>query len=146
VGLVRCPKVRGCPYLIGKNVLNACYDRLWAGSLSVLWSVVTMSASWSVHYQRRFHCNISYSRISCLKTTQTLEMTEIVYTYMQIIIFWMCWDIKPPSNVFMLRTTCTWCIQSSNRAAAALSQCEVWSAGEYSHATVEEWAYRHIAQ
>ena len=47
---VRCPEVRDCPYLGGRIVL--CYDRLEAGSLSVL---RRLSASRSVRY-RRFRC------------------------------------------------------------------------------------------
>ena len=49
---VRCPEFRGCPYLGGRNVLKVYYDRLGAGSLSVL---RRLSASRSVRY-RRFHC------------------------------------------------------------------------------------------
>ena len=40
------PEVRGCSYLRGRNVLNACYDQLGAGSL------LRLFASQSIHYQR----------------------------------------------------------------------------------------------
>ena len=78
VGFVRCPEVSP----ISEVKCTECMLRSVGGRQFVhSTEVVKMSASWSVHYQWRFHCNILLSHTSCLKTTQNLEMTEIVYTY-----------------------------------------------------------------
>ena len=36
MGCEVCSLFRGCPYLGGRNVLNACYDQLGAGTLSIM--------------------------------------------------------------------------------------------------------------
>ena len=62
VRFVRCPEVRGCPYLGGRSVLNVCYDGLGAGSLSVL---CRLSASLRVDC-RTFHCIVfPYMVVPC---------------------------------------------------------------------------------
>ena len=73
---VRCPEVRGCPYVGGRNVVNACYDQLGAGSSFVLGR---LSASQSVHYWR-FHCICPLSKQLHTNTYVSLQVRGYVRT------------------------------------------------------------------